>query len=175
MHLMLHGWPYLWHLYVLDAFDVTNNFYASIFKEKFPGDGTCSYTANSFARARAATASNCADSVLGVIRSIGVARPVCDCHSVIVLTALILISNEHCYGSADGDSIDDARQNFHRVLLISRRDDPALARATTVQLDLDVVTRKSKARRASVYGDTYSAAVRLAPRGYPEDAAEGVA
>mmetsp|Transcript_20326 Transcript_20326/g.30513 ORF Transcript_20326/g.30513 Transcript_20326/m.30513 type:complete len:337 (-) Transcript_20326:413-1423(-) len=163
---------------VLDFGNVAKDLNVIVLLEDLPRNGTRGNTPNRLPGTTPPPTRYSPYSILGIIGSIRMRRPVGNTHIIlqIIPGALILVPNQHGNGRARGDALArHAGEDFDCIGLVAGSGDAGLARAASVEVDLDFVAGEFYAGWAAVECDAYAASVGFAPGGDAEYAAEGVA
>ena len=130
-------------------------------------------TADGFAGGGAAAAGAGADAVFRVVGVVGVAGAVFRGHFIVSAGALVGVADEDGDGTAEGDAVLQAGEDFCGVGLLAWSDDFRLAGAAAVELVLDLRLRNGNARRAAVDDHANAATVRLTESVDAKNVAEG--
>src|SRR5262249_54423174 len=112
------------------------------------------------------------DSVLLVVREVGMRGPVLLLQLVVILRPCVLVANHHGDRRAEAEAVLDPAENLDDVRFFALGDDPRWPRPAAVQLKLDLVQGNRKARRAAIHYHSHTTAMRFAPGGDPEQRAE---
>ena len=79
-----------------------------------------------------------ADAVLGVVGVVGVRWPVDVAHVLVGAGTLVGVAHQHRDRRADGETVEDARQDLDLIGFVALGDEPALAGPAAVEVGLDV-------------------------------------
>ena len=115
-----------------------------------------------------------ADAVLFLIDIIRVRRPELLPHLIVGAGPRIVVADQEGDRGPGGPALEQAGKNFHRIRLLARGRNVALARPAAVELELDLLGRDRQARRTSVHHHAHGRAVAFAPGGNGEEFAAGV-
>ena len=140
--------------------------------DDFPRDDAGGDASDGLARGGAASSFPIPDAVFGLVGEIGMGGPEHGLHLGVGRGAGILVVDGDQDRGAKGLAVEDAREDAACVLLLPRGDDVALAGATTVELDLDLLGGDGEARRAAVDDAADSSSMGFPPSGDAEQGAE---
>ena len=141
--------------------------------EESPGDGARSNAAHGLAGAGPTAAQPVAGAVLGVVGEVGVGGPVDVLEVFVGLRPGIGVAYQHGDGGPESVSLEDAGEDLGLVALLALGGQATLARATSVEVALDVLGDERQAWRAAINDDSDSATMGLAPGGDSEQGSKG--
>mmetsp|Transcript_34713 Transcript_34713/g.79178 ORF Transcript_34713/g.79178 Transcript_34713/m.79178 type:complete len:230 (+) Transcript_34713:525-1214(+) len=136
------------------------------FSQELLGNGSRSDTTNSLPSARTASTAGRTVTVFDLVRVVCVARARDLVHLCIIPGALVHIFHEQPNRSSESVTAFSTRQDLDPVALVTGRGHGALARASAVQLDLDIRFTEGNTRRTAIKNGTDACAVRLAECGH---------
>ena len=143
--------------------------------EELAGDSAGGHASRRLAGAGAAPAAPVANAELGIVRVIGVARPVLLLDLPIVAGPHVLVLDQEADRRAEGLTLEDAGEDADSVGLLALGNQGALPRRSAIEVGLNVGLRQLQQGRAAVHDDAHGGAMRLAPRRHPEDRPETIA
>ncbi len=106
-----------------------------------------------------------AEAVFAVVGVVCVSGAVIRSDLPVIPGALRSIADHQGDGSAGGHSLEDAREDLHGVVLLSRCREPGLPRFSAIQIDLDILLCKGEPGRAAVDDDADASAMGFSPGG----------
>jgi len=158
---------------VVDRTDIGDDFeFGMEGADDFLGDDSGGDAADGFAGGGAASTFPVPDAIFGLIGKIGVRGAEHGFHLGVGRGAGILVIDGDQDRGAEGLAAENAGKDATLVLFLTGGDDVALARAATVELNLNLFGGDGKARRTAVDDAANAAAVRFAPGGNAKECAK---
>ena len=111
--------------------------------------------------------------VLGVVGPVGVGRSIQIAEVVVGGGSGVVVADQHGNRGSGGPAFEHAGQDLCPVGFSTLAGEVALARATAVQVGLQVVSRQGQARRTAIDHDADPGAMALAPSAEAEGMSEG--
>src|SRR5690606_20844617 len=135
-------------------------------------DRTRGYPTDRFRRAGPAASLPVAESVLRVVREVGVRGTVGSLERLVRAGPRSLVVEHEEEGCSDRAPFEDAGKDAHAVRLLAGGGDAALSGTTAIELRLHIRGRKREPGRTAIHDHSDAAAVGLSPGGDREELAE---
>src|SRR5512136_30524 len=142
--------------------------------QKLFGNSASGHPAHGLSSRSSPAAAMVSKAVFGLVGVVSVARTGHIFYGIIGAGVGIPVPDDHGYGSASGQSLEDATQHLHSIFFFSLGCSNALSRTSAIQLFLDIFCCHRQASWTPIHHYAYSPAVRLAPSGNPKYCAESV-
>jgi hypothetical protein len=143
--------------------------------KEFSRDGPCGNAPVGFPGAGASAALPVSDAVFGLSRVVRVRRAVEILHLFIRLGARIVVANQDGDRRTERLPLERSRDDLSGVRLLAWRRESTLARASPIQIALDLLGRDGQPRRAAIHHHTDCSTVALAKAGDTKDSSETAA
>ena len=158
---------------IVDGADVGDNLIGGVkHADHLTRHDASGHTAYGLAGRRAATTFPVPDAVLALVGEIGMRGAEHRLHLGVGRGARILVIDGHKDRRAEGLTLKYSGEDAALVLLLTRGDDVALARATPVKLDLDLLRSDRESGGTAVDDAAYSSAMGFTPSGDTEESSK---